>query len=74
MGVIINGVSVAISMTSGGAIWDNVKKSFEDGFVDKDGNRHMKGLGVHKASVAGDTVNDSYNNTAGPPDPSGGPF
>jgi K(+)-stimulated pyrophosphate-energized sodium pump len=60
IGTIISGFPLALTMTTGGAAWDNGKKYIESG--------HFGGKGseAHKAAVVGDTVGDATKDTAGP--------
>ena len=59
-GSLLAGVFLALFMSNGGAAWDNAKKYIEEG------NLGGKGSDAHKASVVGDTIGDTFKDTAGP--------
>lgn len=60
IGVTVSGLLMALSMSNGGATWDNAKKYIEDG------HHGGKGSEAHKAAIVGDTVGDPYKDTSGP--------
>jgi K(+)-stimulated pyrophosphate-energized sodium pump len=60
LGTIISGFPLALTMTTGGAAWDNGKKYIESGNF---GGKHSD---AHKAAIVGDTVGDATKDTAGP--------
>ncbi|HYB79934.1 MAG TPA: sodium-translocating pyrophosphatase [Thermoplasmata archaeon] len=60
LGTIVSGFPLALTMTTGGAAWDNGKKYIESGHF---GGKRSE---AHKAAVVGDTVGDATKDTAGP--------
>jgi len=60
IGSVVVGFLLAVMMANSGGAWDNAKK-----FIEK-GNLGGKNSHSHKASVVGDTLGDSFKDSAGP--------
>ncbi len=59
-GAILTGQLLAVLLANSGGLWDNAKKTIEDGLYGG------KGSDAHKAGVVCDTVGDPFKDTAGP--------
>lgn len=59
-GAILSGQLLAVLLANAGGLWDNAKKTIEDGLYGG------KGTEAHKAGVVCDTVGDPFKDTAGP--------
>jgi K(+)-stimulated pyrophosphate-energized sodium pump len=59
-GAILASQLLAVTLFNAGGIWDNAKKTIEDGMYGG------KGSPAHKAGVVCDTVGDPFKDTAGP--------
>ncbi|MCH8275421.1 MAG: sodium/proton-translocating pyrophosphatase, partial [Armatimonadetes bacterium] len=59
-GAILSSQLLAVTLFNSGGIWDNAKKTIEDGMYGG------KGSEAHKAGVVVDTVGDPFKDTAGP--------
>ncbi len=62
LGSILSSIFLAIFFGTAGGQWDNAKKFIEKGLL----YGENKGTPAHIASVIGDTVGDSWKDTAGP--------
>ncbi|HKL16817.1 MAG TPA: sodium-translocating pyrophosphatase [Patescibacteria group bacterium] len=60
IGSVVVGFLLAVMMANSGGAWDNAKKYIEAG------NLGGKNSNAHKASIIGDTVGDSFKDSAGP--------
>lgn len=60
IGIVVSGILMSLSMTAGGAAWDNAAK-----FI-KEGHLGGKNSDSYKAAITGDVVGDAYKDAVGP--------